>query len=197
MKQADNGFTLLEVLIAAVLLTLIAIPIFSLLWTSKHGIDRTDRNREIRFLTDMVMNCAENADFVELWKNFGGDFDGLGCPVGPSQIRSGLGENRNNPLRIDVWVFERLKANKWPPKLQFRLLTKKELKHDPKNPMTGSGVLHLQAGVIVLQIKGDFVNEEIRKVVYCPMILGRPGLDLNQCPAVNPAIRDGLLKDYP
>jgi hypothetical protein len=206
MNHREKGTTLLEVLIGAVLLALIAVPIFSLLWSSSHSVERADQNREARFLSDLILGYAENSDFVELFDNFGASFpddkDGKNCLQGPNNdLSEGVMRGGQNVLAVDDWTRKQLTQKGWKVDLKFRFLTRNELGYggNVHNIKPKAGVLHFQAGVIWLRLLDDHdrVIENIRKCVYCPMILGRPGLDLKQCPAVNPEIRDKKLGNYP
>lgn len=202
MKRSIRGTTLLEVLIAAAILSVVVVSVFSLLWTSKSSIDHADQNRESRFIADLLLGHAENSDFVVLFKTFGSRFPE--CPecLQGSDNDGSLGVLRGgkNVLNVDQWVIDQLKKNDWAVDLKFRFLTRKELGYGSANDIKPkSGVLRFQAGVVWLRIlEGRKVVQDLKKCIYCPMILGRPGLDLRQCPAVNPEVRDQApLSGYP
>lgn len=207
-RLALQGLTLLEVLISAVLLVLVAVPLGSLLWTSRRGIELADRGREVRFVIDQVITRVESTDFVALWKSFGWGFlsECPTCPESPEAIRDGLAvvrwspsgepEVARNPLELDVDVLKSLRRNGWTARLRFRFLTRPEVRQTGR-VKSDTGILHLQGGAMGLTLDGPGVKEDVRQVLYCPMILGRPGLQLKQCPAVNPALREGLFASYP
>lgn len=200
--RSNRGITLLEVLISAAILSTVVVCISSLMWTSKAGIDHADENRDSRYIADLVMGYAENSDFVMLFKTFGSPFPE--CPNclkgGDNDLSLGLLRGGQNVLGVDDFVMNHLKEKGWNVDLKFRFLTRAELgykKADDIKPE--SGVLRFQAGVVWLQLlEGGKVIQEVKKSVFCPMIVGRPGLNLRQCPAVNPAVRDqGPLAAYP
>lgn len=201
MRRRD-GVSLLEVLIAAAILSIVVVAISSLLSSSQAGIERADESRDSRSIADLIMGYAENADFVLLFKTFGSPF-----PECPSCLKGGDNDGSRSLLRggqnvlgVDDFVLDHLARNRWTVDLKFRFLTRDELgyrKADDIKPE--SGVLRFQAGVVWLRLlEGERVIQDVKKTVYCPMIVGRPGLALRQCPAVNPAVRDsGPLAAYP
>jgi hypothetical protein len=197
--------TLLEILVGSVILVLVSVPIGLLLSSSSGRVKQVDQNREVRLLIDRIVNRIEVQDFVGLWDQFGVE------PDSPTRMTDRLADfdpatrtaAGRNPLGLDDEVLGRLADLGLAASLEFRFLTKKELGIDPSQPLVStSGLLHLQAGTVRLRVAGrglwrGGVNEEIVKNVYCPMILGRPGLLLTQCPSVNPALRDGKFKGFP
>lgn len=197
-----DGVSLLEVLITAVILSGVVISISSLMWTGKAGIERADENRDSRYIADLIVGYAENADFVMLFKTFGSPFPE--CPScltgGDNDGSPGLLRGGQNVLGVDDFVMDHIQRNHWSVDLKFRFLTRDELgykKADDIKPE--SGLLRFQAGVVWLRLlENGNLLQEVKKTVYCPMIVGRPGLALRQCPAVNPAVRDqGPLAAYP
>jgi len=202
IERRARGFSLLEVLIAAAILSVVIVTIFSLIWSSKSGITRADESRESRMIADLLMAHAENADFVPLFKNFGTSFPECPPCLKGSDNDGSMGVMRGgkNVLNVDEWVLGRLEARGWDVDLRFRFLTRGELGYKTADDLKpGSGVLRFQAGVVWLRLyDGRKVMQEVKKCIYCPMILGRPGLDLKQCPAVNPQMRDQPpLSNYP
>lgn len=187
-----RGFTLLEILIAAVVFTVASVPLLLLFNSTSRQVKGLDRRAEIRAITQQVLGRVESMDFVTLHDNFGVE------PEAPGRLVGKLTDGARNPLMLERGWMDRLDELGLSGSLEFRFMTKSELGVDPANPLKStSGLLHLQAGVIVFRIQGTGYDETVRKPVYCPMILGRPGLLLNQCPAVNKALRDGKYKDFP
>lgn len=187
-----RAFTLLEILVAAVIFTLASTPLVLLFNSTTRQVKGLDKRAEIRALTGQILERIEAMDFVSLHDSFGVE------PEAPGRLVGQLADGARNPLMIDRGSLDRLAELGMSGALEFRFMTRDELGMDPANPLkSSSGLLHLQAGVIELRIHGDGYDETLRKSVYCPMILGRPGLMLNQCPAVNKALRDGKYKDFP
>lgn len=201
-RRKHRGTTLFEVLIASVLLVMVAVPIGLMLSASSRQVRNTDLDREVRSLMDQVMERVESTDLTVLWDAFGVD------PDSPNRLRNSLGRmsplpgGATNPLLLNRRVLDRFAELRLACDLEFRFMTRKELGIDASNRLKShSGILHLQAGVATLTVRGSVgrrtVDEHLRKPIYCPMILGRPGLLLSQCPAVNPALRDGKFKAFP
>lgn len=209
-----EGTTLFEVLISAIVLSLIVLPIGLLLTTSNRTLRNTDINREVRSMMDQVMERIESTDLTKLWDAFGVEPDSparfKGQLFKPEAVAGGGGGDRTsddaNPLHLDIPLMKRILEMKeemaLETDLEFRFMTRAELGIDAANRLVSkSGILHLQAGVVSLAFKGEVtkkvIEEEMSKPIYCPMILGRPGLLLSQCPAVKPDLRDGKFKDFP
>jgi prepilin-type N-terminal cleavage/methylation domain-containing protein len=191
-RRTSRGFTLLEVLIASVIFTLASVPLVLLFSSTSRQVKGLDRRAEIRALTMQILGRVEAMDFVTLHDHFGIE------PESPGRLVGKLVEGARNPLMLDRTWIDRLAELGLGAELEFRFMTRSELGMDPTNPLKStSGLLHLQAGTVALRVSGPGYDETLRKSVYCPMILGRPGLLLNQCPAVNKALRDGKYKDFP
>lgn len=200
-REARSGLTLVELLIASVILVIIAGPMGVLLWQSNQGVRSADRAREARSVIEQLLLHVESTDFVTLYKNFGwGLQPEVGqVPESPDAMRTSLVTAGHDPLCLGESLVGDLERGRWKATLQFRFLTKTEVEQIDR-VKSRSGILHLQAGVICLTLTGENPRdpqEEIRQILYCPMILGRPGLLLKQCPAVNPALRDGQFGSYP
>ncbi|MBI4861710.1 MAG: type II secretion system protein [Candidatus Riflebacteria bacterium] len=202
MSDRKRGLTLLEVLIGAVILAIIAVPVGYLITSSSKRVMSTDTLREARAVMDQIMGKIESTDFVILYRNFGWglqpDSPYPHVPEASGAMKTAIFADGKDPLYLGQEIINQMKSGGWNAVLQFRFLTKPEVEMDTSNRLKSlSGVLHLQAGVIKLTLTGPGVKEEIKEVLYCPMILGRPGLLLKQCPAVNPALRDQEFKNYP
>jgi hypothetical protein len=209
----EKGTTLFEVLISAIVLSLIVLPIGLLLTTSNRTLRNTDINREVRSLMAQVMERIEATDLTKLWDAFGVEPDSparfKGFLFKPEALSTAGGERSSddaNPLHLDIPLMNRIMEMKeemaLETDLEFRFMTRGELGIDASNRLVSkSGILHLQAGVVSLAFNGEVtkkvIEEEMSKPIYCPMILGRPGLLLSQCPAVKPELRDGKFKDFP
>ncbi|MBI3893075.1 MAG: hypothetical protein HY303_16275 [Candidatus Wallbacteria bacterium] len=201
-RSLRAGQTLFDVLIGAVVLVLVAVPVALLLTSSSRSIRSTDMGRETRQLMDAIMRRIESTDLTMLWDGYGVEPDSPGRLTGQLAEFVPGGVPGRNPLCLDRELLQRIAELGLECSLEFRFMTNKELGIDPVNRLKSrSGLLHLQAGVARLLVQGKLENrpfrEEFVKPIYCPMILGRPGLLLSQCPAVNPALRDGKFKDMP
>jgi len=158
------------------------------------------------------MNRVESADFIVLYRYFGID------PESPQRIREGLTRNGENPLQVPVHVLQALEQRGWQVNLSFRFMTKAEVgvrgavaedtstldpeqRSTPANELfarTETGIQHLQGGFLTLEVSGeDLRTQRIRRPIYCPLILGRPGLMISQCPALNPALKRDLFAAIP
>ena len=200
MNHRRRGFSLLEVCVSAFLLALVSVPIWGLLNSSSTSIKKVDARKQARILMREVMNRVESSDFLVLYDAFGIE------PDSPSRIREGLVAGGRNPLKIPAHVLEELEAKGWTVKITFRFMTKDEVQvrgggsSDPSDPerrnsfsafeATETGILHLQGGFLTMEVSGpELRTQRIRRPVYCPLILGRPGLMISQCPALNAAIK--------
>lgn len=207
-----SGITLLEVAVTAFLLAMMAVPIWGLLQTSSRGIRRVDERKEARYLVQEVMNRVESADFIVLYRYFGIE------PNSSQRIQVGLTAGSENPLQVPQHVLDSLKQRGWQVALTFRFMTKEEVgwkgiqsaatagSADPEASKgsaelfaaTSSGIQHLQGGFLDLQVSGPGLRtQQIRRPIYCPLILGRPGLMVSQCPALNPAVKRELFSNIP
>lgn len=195
-----RGFSLIEVLIAGVVLAIVCVPVGVLLSQSTRGVQSTDRAREARYLLARVLEKVEAADFVTLWDNFGAGLQppsGLPrVPESGTALRDTVFAAGKDPLYLGSELQEALAQGGWTATLAFRFLTKPEVEQTDR-VKSASGILHLQAGVVRLKIAGNGLEQKIQEILYCPMILGRPGLMLKQCPAVNPQLRDLRFGNYP
>lgn len=198
-----RGFSLVEVAISAFVIATISVAMFSLMSSTGEQIHRTDARREARYLLREVLERVESSDFLTLYRSFGVE------PRVSGRIEEGLyrpahfvdGERipEYNPLNLTRRQMDHLEALGWKARLAFRFMTRDELGASELNDATSlTGVLHLQAGWIELEVRGPGLpTQRVRKPVFCPLVLGRPGLMLSQCPATNEALKRGLLEDIP
>lgn len=198
-----RGFTLVEVAISAFVVAVISVAMFSLMSNTGQQIQRTDRRREARYLLRELLERIESADFLTLYQNFGV------APAAPGRIIEGLyrpaawvdGERQPeyDPLNLTTGQKEHMEALGWRPRLEFRFMTRAELGAYAENDATSlSGILHLQAGWIELVVTGPGLpTQRVTKPVFCPLVLGRPGLMLSQCPATNEGLKRELLEQIP
>lgn len=192
-RLTRTGATLLEVVVGGFLLVLLSVPIFEMLSGSSKSIKRTDVRREARFLFDRILERVESSDFLVLYQNFGIE------PAAPQRIADGLWAPGRNPLLLDEELRNRVTELGWRPRLTFRFMTRAEVGEDPENPKrTSTGILHLQGAFLALRVESPTQPvQEVSKPIYCPLILGRPGLMVSQCPALNMGLKEGMFASIP
>lgn len=211
-RRSRAGVTLLEVAVTAFLLAMISVPVWGLMRASSTGVRRVDERKAARYLIQEVMNRIESSDFIVLYRYFGIE------PDSADRIRTGLTRGAENPLTIPEHVLESLRQREWTVGLTFRFMTKEEVgwkgissaetagTADPEAARgsaelfaaTSTGIQHLQGGFLTLEISGPGLRtQRIRRPIYCPLILGRPGLMVSQCPALNPAVKRALFDEIP
>lgn len=186
-----SAASLVEMMIASVILLIVVVPVGLMMSGSSNVVQRVDLQREVRTIIDHLIERAEAQDFGVLYDNFGVRPDAAG------RIGQGLTRGNANPLEVEGGILKRMEAAQLQCSLTFRFFSKSEVRVQPGNNLrTESGLLWLQGGVLTLKVWGGAtsgrllaryeVDETIERTVYCPLILGRPGLLLNQCPAVDP-----------
>lgn len=200
MKQR-KGFSILELVISAAILGLLSVPIWNLLNASSRGIRKVDQVKIARFTMREILSRVESADFVTLYRYFGRN----GNANSPTRI-AGLGEPgdnpEKNPLMLSAQLFDTMKQKGWSARVDFRFMTKDEIREIPSPggsdvfASSESGILHLQGGFLELEMSGPEIGSQIvRRPLYCPLILGRPGLMLSQCPALNAGLKRALFSE--
>lgn len=186
-----NATSLVEMMIASVILMIVVVPVGLMMSGSSNVVQRVDLQREVRTIIEHVIERAEAQDFGVLYDNFGVRPDAAG------RIASGFTKGNANPLEVESEILKRLEELQLQSSLSFRFFSKGDVQVQAGNNLrTQSGLLWLQGGVLTLKVWGGAtsnrliaryeVDETIERTVYCPLILGRPGLMLNQCPAVDP-----------
>jgi len=192
-RPRRRAFTLLEVVVSGFLLALLAVPLMGMLQGSSRSVRRVDARREGRHLLERILDRVEATDFLILYDNFGIE------PESPDRMQEGLTQGGRTPLLLTTALRDTLEEGGWQARLTFRFMTKEEVGEDPENPVkTSTGILHLQGAWVTLSLgrKGQ-PTLRIRKPLYCPLILGRPGLMLSQCPALNQGLRRDLFSHIP
>lgn len=187
------GMTLLEVAAAAFFLALLSAPTLQVITGAGRSVQRTDARRETRHLLRQVLERIEAADFLVLYDNFGVE------PDSSNRMVTGIGDDTRNPLLLTKQLRERMDELGWEVSLRFRFMTRDELGVDPDNPMrSDTGILHLQGAHIELTVDAPGrPRAVVKKPLYCPLILGRPGLMVSQCPALNPGLQRDLFARIP
>jgi hypothetical protein len=226
VTRAPRGaITLVEILVASVILVMVAIPMLGIFQTSRQSIMRTDRRREIRHITSEILAHAARQPLHELWDEFGpgevvgwetagrmkhriADYDATGRIVG------------SNPLGFSQDFVAEMLALGLEARLHFEFYSRNELGLNPRaappakklddgdddgpprpvNLPPVFGILHMQAGYARVDILDRAVLRSTRREdkallarwaqpIMCPAVVGRPGLRLASCPAVNPKVK--------
>lgn len=226
-----RALTLVEILVAAVILVVVAIPMLSIFQSSRQSIARTDQRREIRHITSEILAHAARQPLHDLWDNYGpGDVVGYDT-AGKMHHRLAETDARgqitgDNPLGFAQDFLTEMRALGLEARLYFEFYTRAELaldqpaakKPEDEDPAGRTrkdrpvivskppfGILHMQAGHarvdlydIALLAKYRFNPEKAlvsrwAQPIMCPAVVGRPGLRLASCPAVNPKTREKYL----
>lgn len=225
-----RGLSLLEILIAAVILVVVAIPLLGVFQSSRQSIARTDQRREIRHITSEILAHAARQPLHDLWDNYGpGEvvgFDTAGKMQHQLAETDSTGHiTGDNPLGFTDDFLTEMRALGLEARLYFEFYTRAELgldqlrKKEDEDTGTGRsrkdrvvfitkppfGILHMQAGharvdlydtALLARNKADPEKALVSRwaqPIMCPAVVGRPGLRLASCPAVNPKTKEKYL----
>ena len=207
MASRRRGVTLLEVLIAAVLLAMSGVAVMNIFMGANRGIRKTDERREIRHHLVKIFAHANRQAIHKLFDNFGLPTAGAARPnggylarydetTGALQIRPGM-KDVDNPLGITQAFLDELRRDGLSARLRFDFFPRRELMEGGPNSTvldTNIGLEYMQAGRLQVEIVSWENPEEAALMswvqpVMCPMIVGRPGIALKSCPALDPAIQ--------
>lgn len=213
MAGRRRGVTLLEVLIAAVLLAMSGVAVMNIFMGANRGIKKTDERREIRHHLVKVFAHANRQAIHKLFDNFGRSAAGASRPNGgylarydadgTLQIRPGFKEE-DNPLGITQTFLDELRRDGLSARLTFDFFPRRELMEggNPNNTTidTNIGIEYMQAGRLQVEIVSWDHPEEAALLswvqpVMCPMIVGRPGIALKSCPALDPSVQKCFIHD--
>jgi prepilin-type N-terminal cleavage/methylation domain-containing protein len=214
-RSGERAFTLTEVLIASVILALVGIPVMGVFITAKQGITRTDVRREARYYIQEILAHLDRQSLHDLWRNFGPG-EVLGHDVA-GRLRHRLAEfdpatgriAGKNPLGFEEEFLQEMIQEGLDARVFFEFYTRKELEIDPPKytlgvqdkPSPKYGIYHMQAGwaeVVLLDTRklraargkeSQAVLASWKQPIMCPAIVGRPGLKLSGCPAVNVRVK--------
>lgn len=216
-RRTDTGaFSLTEIMIAACILATVGVPVIGIFIGSKDAIVRTDAARDARYFVNEIFAHAERQSLHELWDNFGPNeaIEVAGRMKHEIAIYDGkTGKitgtmDKVNPLGFQEAFLEEMIHAGFKAKLYFEFYSRKELEvepqiPDPRKQDTASaryGILHMQAGyatveIIDLKALAKTGNEQSAVVnfwqqpIMCPAVVGRPGMKLSSCPAVDRRVR--------
>lgn len=202
MFRKMGAFSLLEVLMAAVILVVACVPMIGVFLGSKDAVQLTDAARDVRYFVNEILAHVERQSLHALWDEFGpvevvpeagrmhhelAEYDAEGKLTGA------------NPLGFDESFLRDLTRAGFRARVYFEFYTRKELEiqpaqPDPRQPDVASakyGILHMQAGYVTVQIidRHRSVINEWQQPIMCPAVVGRPGLKLASCPAVNKTVK--------
>lgn len=207
-----RGVTLVEVLVATIILTVAGIPVLMLFTQSRQSIDRVDRRREVRYFAGEILAHASRQPLHELWEQFGpGDVVGweiagrMRHQIADFDPRSGKILERN-PLGFTRGFLRELIDAGLEARLHFEFYSREELGIVPLVPTPGQidrpspekGILHMQAGYACVELfetklgRREKVGQWVEPIM-CPAIVGRPGLKLSSCPAIRADVRAKFL----
>lgn len=216
MKTNKSAFSLTEILIAAVILAIVGVPVIGIFIGSKDAIVRTDSARDARYFINEILAHAERQSLHELWDNFGpgevvakaGRMQHEIAIYNPSTGKIAGDPNQTNPLGFQESFMQELIRAGFKAKLYFEFYSRRELEVQPQIPdprkqdiaSARYGILHMQAGYATVQIidlktmarlkdEQAAVVNEWQQPIMCPAVVGRPGMKLSSCPAVDRKIR--------
>src|SRR5437879_610505 len=109
-----SGLSLIEVLIAAVVLVIVAVPIGAMLSQSNRGVKNADKVREGRYMLSQVLMKVESADFVTLYENFGAGLQPPPTcprvPESPAAMKGSVVEPGKDPLLLGTELRDALSS---------------------------------------------------------------------------------------
>lgn len=203
MLRNRAGLTLIEILMATVILALSAAAAMNVFTTSSMGIRKTDERRELRYYLREIFAHVNRQALHKLWDHFGPS--GPGLPPRPLGGSLALVDAQgklvdpanpgNNPLGFDQGFLDDLRRDGLDAKVEFMFYPRNELLVGPNGePNPHVGLRYMQtgyAGVILFDREDPQERQLIRwnQPVMCPAIVGRPGLQQSSCPALNPSIK--------
>lgn len=203
MLRTRRGLTLIEILMATVILAMSAAATMNVFTTSSMGIRKTDERRELRYYLREIFAHVNRQALHKLWDHFGPA--GTGQPVRPLNGDLALvdaagklvnpSDANNNPLGFDQGFLDDMRRDGLDARVEFRFYPRNELMVGPNGePQPHIGLRYMQtgyAGVVLYDSRDPAERELLRwnQPVMCPAIVGRPGLQQSSCPALNPAIK--------
>ncbi len=218
-SKRRQGLSLIEILIASVILAIAGIGIMTIFSTSTNTIGRTDARREYRFYLSEILAHVNRQSLHKLFFHYG--------PTGQrAELNSGMIESRNlgevavldadgkivnpedemtNPLGFTQAFVTLMHTEGLRAEITFEFLRRKDDLNiqDGKKIDIAVGIRHMQAGMATVDLFQEVTYADgsseskpvasIAQPIMCPAIVGRPGLKLSSCPAVAPAVKCAYL----
>lgn len=207
-----RGFSLIEVLFAAVILALAGVAVLGVFSSSTRTIQAADARTEYDFYVQKILQHAQSHSLHPLWDNYGPEAAGLDRPllgrlalVDQDGALAAPDDPAANPLGFPQSFLRDLARAGLDARLSFDFFTREELgirpvetppvpgrPPGPTRLTKGHGLLHMQAGritVTLLEGEDERPVREVTQPLICPQIVGKPGIKLSSCPAVNPRVR--------
>jgi hypothetical protein len=209
-KCLHSGVSLVEVLIGAAILSVVSVPLINMFISSKTGIVQTDRHRDARFFISEILAHVERHSLHDLWLWYGpneviAEAGRMKHELAKLDKKGFVKDSENgNPLGFTQEFLYDMTRNDFEARLYFEFYTRKELEIEPAvyNPKVKDraekyGILHMQAGYVKVELydlrelakhpKDEklAIIDSWAQPIMCPAVVGRPGLKLSSCPAVN------------
>jgi prepilin-type N-terminal cleavage/methylation domain-containing protein len=206
MRILRRGLSLIEVLVAAVILAIVGVGVLQIFSTSTTTIQAADARTAYGFYLQTILRHVQSQSLHPLWDNYGPEEVGPPRPLlGRLALLDDEGnlaapeDPRANPLGLPQSFLDELRRTGLDARLSFSFFTREELgvtsevdEDGRTRTAVGSGLLHMQAGwveITLLDLGDEEVLATIRQPIICPQIVGKPGIKLSSCPAVNPRVR--------
>jgi prepilin-type N-terminal cleavage/methylation domain-containing protein len=211
-----RAFSLTEIMIAATILAIVGVPTIGVLIGSKDAISRTDAARDNRYFVREILAHAERMSLHTLWDEFGpgevvpeaGRMKHEVALYDPATGKLLGPPGTANPLGFAESFLRDMARAGVKARLYFEFYTRRDLEvqplvPDPRQQDIASaryGLLHMQAGYATVRMldlatlartrdEESSIATEWQQPIMCPAVVGRPGLALASCPAVNRTVR--------
>lgn len=200
-RSRRRGLTLIEVLIATIILAVAVVAVMQIFRGANLGIRKTDERRELRYYLSEIYTHVNRQPLHELWKYFGPPDFADRSLAGKLALVNADGELADpddidkNPLAFTQTFLDEMRRDGLGGRVFFEFYYRdEELRYEDGKPSPQVGLAHMQAGVASVQIYD--VNDpeertllEFRQPIMCPMIVGRPGIQLSSCPALDDTVK--------
>lgn len=212
-----RGFTLVEILIAAVIMAITGGAVLTIFSQSTNTLRRADARREFRFYLREILAHVNRQSLHKLFYHYAPSEARAASPDLNSRLlgslavydEKGVMENpvdeMSNPLGFTQAFVTQMVQEKLRAQIEFNFLAREDdLKVDETGkPDKQVGILHMQAGTVHIALyqtieyddgtQDEELVAEIDQPIMCPAIVGRPGLKLSSCPAINQRVKCAYL----
>ena len=135
MKRSfKRGFTLVEILIASIILAIAGVAVLNIFSQSGKGIMKTDERRELRFYLREVLNHVNRQPLHKLWDHFGPEGAGPTRPLaGAICLINGSGnivrphKVESNPLGVTQGLVNDLRRDQIEVRIVFDFFRRADL----------------------------------------------------------------------